>query len=217
MKLLRIQKNELFERIEASGLSPSLFVFQDSNPILDNSTYVRYKGTPYYFQIFENDSRQYPIGIRFSPGQNTFIEDRNSENWPWAADIFMYWLNNLLTKITLPDKWERFNDEIKNLKFSFSNENDKFSISEYEELKTQITLLKHNFRMIQLVPEQLAILENKIDHLTELAKDLGKFDWKSLFVGTIVSIIIQLGVTPENALAIWDLVKKAFNRNFLLP
>jgi hypothetical protein len=71
-------------------------------------------------------------------------------------------------------------------------------------------------KTIPLLTVQETAIANQLDHLMELAKELNKFDWKSLFIGTISSIIIQLGVTKENAHELWSLIKKVFN-NFFLP
>ena len=58
-------------------------------------------------------------------------------------------------------------------------------------------------------------IKNQLERLTLLAVDLGKFDWKNLFVGTIMSIIIQLGVNKENANLIWLAIKQMFYEYFI--
>lgn len=54
-----------------------------------------------------------------------------------------------------------------------------------------------------------------LERLTELAKELNKFDWKNLFIGTIISITIQLNVTPDNATLLWELIQNVFSNYFL--
>jgi hypothetical protein len=84
------------------------------------------------------------------------------------------------------------------------------------ELSSKIDQIKTSLDTIPLLEEQQIAIINQLNHLTELAKELNKFDWKNLFIGTIVSIILQLYVTRENAARLWNLIKTVFS-NFFLP
>ncbi len=79
----------------------------------------------------------------------------------------------------------------------------------------KINQIKSSLGTINLLEEQQVAISQKLDHLIDVAKDLNKFDWKNLFIGTIISIIIQLEVNKENAALLWELIKRVF-RNFLL-
>ncbi|WP_157730814.1 hypothetical protein [Arenibacter algicola] len=41
--------------------------------------------------------------------------------------------------------------------------------------------------------------------------DLTKFDWKALFIGTIATLVISLGIPPESNGMLWEWIKSAFN------
>jgi hypothetical protein len=105
---------------------------------------------------------------------------------------------------------------MQSIRFNFKNEEDKFSFNEYGDLKAKVETLKNSINQIGLLSDQVLTINSKLDHLVDLAKEMNKFDWKNLFVGTIISMIIQLSVTQDNAKALWILIKQIFN-NYLLP
>ncbi len=213
MKLLITQKNELFDVIESHGFSPNSFSCLDITIKEAPITKIEYNKTDYYFRFNKSSN----ITVSWSPSNALYKEAIIAYNFSECVAHFKSWLGYLNRELTVIDKWKRLADEVTQLSISFVNEFDKFSASEYENLKIQMLLLKQKIRTIDLLPEQLKVLENKIDHLTGIALDLSKFDWKGLFVGTMVSIIIQLSVTPENAKALWDIIKSIFSKYFLLP
>lgn len=59
--------------------------------------------------------------------------------------------------------------------------------------------------------DTLRNIEQKLIELDLKLDELKKFDWKSLFVGTIVNLIMSLGIPPESAGAVWEIIKRAFN------
>tara|TARA_R110000744_G_scaffold74008_1_gene148010 strand:+ start:256 stop:921 length:666 start_codon:yes stop_codon:yes gene_type:complete len=220
MKLLTSQKNTLFDIIEESGLSPAQFDFSEmqskTTPSFRVATYLNYKKSDFYF-IFDsapkNSASHYSI---FCPGADSYKEIRNPGSWSLQLDYFQKWLFYLLREVKTENKWERLQKEIDGVNISVENNQDKFSAKEYEELKQKMTTLKEGISKYDLMPNQILLLNEKIDFLVDSAREMNKFDWKSLFIGTIISIIIQLNITPDNAKLLWNLIKQVFN-NYLLP
>lgn len=218
MKLLPSQKNTLFDLIENSGLSPSQFTLE--NYISTGSSVVytelRYKNSEFFFRFSLSNNGMAPFRAVYCPAENLYSDDSFFSSWESEMEYFHDWLKLLAREISTPNKWERLKNELEGIGINFENNEDKFSVSEYEDLKQRVMILKQGTAAIALLPEQLATINNKLDHLTELAKEMNKFDWKSLFLGSIMSIIIQLGVTKENANELWALIKRVFN-NYILP
>ncbi|WP_294304960.1 hypothetical protein [uncultured Chryseobacterium sp.] len=75
--------------------------------------------------------------------------------------------------------------------------------------------MTNKLSFLPLLIEHQNQINIELQRVTQLALDLGKFDWTNLFVGTLMSIIIQLGVTKENANSIWLIVKQIFNNYFI--
>lgn len=209
MKLLLSQKNELYDVVESGGFSPYQFQLTES---VDQAK-LSYKGTDYHFSIGGVNGSNTPVIV--CPGERQYAEVRYYNYWFDIKDYLKKWLQWLRRETNEIDKWsrlEQFADQVKLAKIS---EGDKFSTSEYEDLKLRMKTLKQRLDESNLTSEQLQILGDKLDHITSLAIDMNKFDWTSLFVGTIISIIIQLSVNPENAKSLWNLVRSVFNSYFI--
>lgn len=219
MKLLISQKDTLFEFIERAGLSPAQFDFQETSgyfSVEEMATRLIFKNSEFYYS-FET----YPNSLTshfaiFCPGRSAHTEQENPGSWNVQLKYVNVWLYNLVREINTPNKWDRLNKEIKGIGFNFENNEDKFTVGEYEDLKQRISTLQISINSIGLLPEHVEAINAKLDHLTDMAKEMNKFDWKGLFVGTIIAIIIQLNVNPENAQVLWTLIKQVFN-NLLLP
>ena len=217
MKLLLSQKNQLFDLIEEYGLTPSLFevkeVFKGQQV---SKTIISLKKSSFSFTITSNDGED--AYIKRSPGDERHEEAFYTKYWHQIEEAFINWLSFLQRELQLEDKWEKLNSEIQSLQL-YNEESDflnsKFTVPEYLEIKQKVFQLKEGISKLELLPEQVALLNDKLDLVLDMTTQLGRFDWKSLFIGTIVSIIIQLGVTQDNAKAIWALIKRVFHNYFI--
>ena len=154
--------------------------------------------------------------VNHSPGDEQVTDSTSKITWNETLNIFNNWLYYLQREVTSPNLWQQFKTEISEIKYINNFNNQKFSFSEYTEISEKIEILKSRLSSIPLILNQQNEIILRLDHLSETAKELGKFDWISLFVGTIISVVIQLNVTRENANAIWDLIRRVFN-NYFLP
>jgi hypothetical protein len=214
MSMLTSHKNVIFDTLVANQLIPSQFLLEDK---AEGFT-LTFLNTPYYFEATLNpENRDKYFHLVFSPSEYQLKEIL--ENYNGTFNALKYFINKwclyLKREISEDDKWARLDQEIKSSHISFEAESDKFSFQEYVELETKMAALKDQIKLIPLEPAQLDAINNKLDHLTEQAKVLSKFDWKSMFVGTFISIIIQLSVSPANAKSLWDLIKQVFSGYFL--
>ncbi|MDO8733647.1 MAG: hypothetical protein Q7K21_00615 [Elusimicrobiota bacterium] len=218
MQLLKSQKNDIFDVIQNSDLSPAQFELSeyDENYSYDETitnTKLAYKNTDFYF-LFETGDRNEHIST-FSPGRETVTQRENPGNWITQLLYVKEWLSNLEREITQEDKWVRLEEEIENLKISDNDNNQKFSVEEYEVLTKKLNVLKEKISEIELLPEQIETISRKIDFLTETAKSFNKTDWKSLFMGTFIQLVFQLSIPPETSGIIWKTIKGIFTNYFL--
>ena len=218
MKLLTTQKDNLFDLIERADLSPLQFEFQDVESQLayaQIATKLKFKGTDYFY-LFETSKDN--LGNHFAifcPGNSAYSGNEYTGTWEKHQTCFHKWLLNLRREISASNKWDRLSQEISGLNLAYENDSNRFTIQEFEDIQNKVTILKQKIILIGLPEEQINALNNKLDNLITLAKEMNKFDWKSLFIGTIISIIIQLSVTPENAKSIWEIIKQVFYSYFL--
>jgi|GEM_PF-777152 len=220
MKLLISQKDQIFDIIEREDLSPFLFEFiEDQKNIVsrDESTTLSFKRSNFYFKFeyrkFDNvRSGHYFI---YSPALSSIISEGFSLSWENQLAHFEKWLKYLKREIQSPNKWARLEREIDEVKIGFIGGEGKFSFKECAELKDKINILKSRIKGLDLSKDQVTEINSKLDLLVESAKTLSKFDWKSLFIGTIISITIQLSLTPENSKALWEVIRNVFHQLLL--
>ncbi len=217
MKLLTSQKNSIYEIIEKIDFfSPNHFEIVENVLMGEYNTRFELKANrSYYFNFFDTDYVN-KLYVNYSPGEKQLIDSSPAISWNKAIDYFEKWLYYLHREVTAPNLWEKFKTEIAEIDYFNNFNNQKFSFAEFTEIAEKIEVLKSHLTSVPLILNQQQEIILRLDHLRETAKELGKFDWVNLFIGTIVSIIIQLNVTPENANAIWDLIKRVFN-NYFLP
>lgn len=220
MKLLLSQKNKLFDIIEEHGLTPSLFEYEEKFEAKEVvETVISFNNSFFYFSISHAIVYNEKTGfVKHSPGSSNFEDVFYPDNWVQIENNFIYWLHYIQREIQLEDKWEKLNSEIQSLQlYNEGNDflNSKFTVPEYLEIKQKIFLLKEGISKLELLPEQAALLNDKLDQVLDLTTQLGRFDWKNLFIGTIISVIIQLGVTQDNAKAIWALIRQVFHNYFI--
>ena len=219
MKLLTSQKDTLYELIENVGLSPNQFEFKlkpNTYSSTEIDTELIFIDTEYFFLFSTSINSYNSHSCIFCPGENSHTSKEGPCDWENQISHFRMWLLFLVRELNSPNKWDRLKIEILNLNINFETDINKFSIQEYKSLEIKISNLKDGLSKIGLLEIQVETINKKLDHLLELAKDLSKFDWFGLFIGTILNIIIQLGVTKENSKLIWDLIKNVF-KSYLLP
>lgn len=212
MKLLTSQRNEIFQLIEEAGLNPSQFELlygKSKKKEGQSASILRLKNSEYFYS-FEAGIRGGHYAI-FSPGSECVKEEQAPGSWSIQMNYFMHWLKYLIREISIEDKWKRLDKEIAQLNINTDSNESKFTAQEYEELRLKISMLKVNLIELNLAPEQMQTLSSKLDYLAELALNLNKVDWKNLFIGTLISLIIQLAIPPETSSQIWFVIKQVFS------
>lgn len=216
MKLLLSQKNELYTVIEESEcLTPKQFSLTETQNDRGGFASINLKESDYTFRIFKDENYAKSFFVNYIPGLGTYNEASERINWEGIIDYFHEWIGNIARELNEPNKWERLEQEISSSRISSNLDNSKFTFREYEQLKSKTIVLSQNLSSIPLLVQQQTAIKKELERITELAKDLGKFDWLNLFIGTIMSIVIQLNVTKENAALLWDLIKSSFSGYFL--
>ncbi len=94
--------------------------------------------------------------------------------------------------------------------------NTPFSKEEIGEITLAVSNTKVQLEKLRLLPAQLQLVEGKLDYVAEKAKTLGRVDWKNLFVGTIISLVVQYAIPPQVARTIWMIVGETFKRVILI-
>lgn len=208
MKLLQTQKNQVYETIEETELTPNMFFFED--PSLDDGiTYLRLKKSDYFFAFAT--SRSGGHWARFSPGFDTPKEDHHADIWSSELMYLRRWLSYLTRELNAPDKWKLLEEELRNYNFEDIKYNDtKFTHQEYKILQEKIDEFKKKIEGLDLLKEQVERINQKLDHLLKLAENMNKIDWKELFIGSMMSLFIQLSIPVSAGQTIFGYLKNLF-------
>ncbi len=215
MKLLPSQKNTLYDLIEQNEyFSPMQFDIVE-NLKGNTVTVVKFNKSDYFFKFIQSDGHNEIFYCNYSPGEVSVLGVTNNTYWLGGLDQFKKWLHFLKRELTVVNKWDKIFSSTENIPFIPAFDKSKFTYTEYQEVKDKINQIKSSLSSIPFLENQLLAINDKLDDLLETAKTLSKYDWKNLFIGTIISIIIQLEVNKENANELWQLIKRIFS-NYLL-
>lgn len=216
MRLLLSQKNEFYKIIEGiQFLSPIQFSFIEPTNAEGGSISISLKDTEFIFSIYEDLHYVKSYFLNYIPGVDVYKETTASLSWDDILDNFYIWLENINRELKEPNYWAQFEYQLAAANIHSNINNSKFTVREYEELKMKVDNLSHNIESIPLPTEQLSDIKEELKRLIVLAKDYGKYDWLNLFVGSMISIFIQLSVTKENVVLLWEVIKSAFVNYFL--
>ncbi|MDO9067052.1 MAG: hypothetical protein Q7W05_01185 [Deltaproteobacteria bacterium] len=210
--ILRSQKNGLFDLLLKEGFNPTQFDFVETDGT-DNfpvSTCISFKDTNYYFTIYEN-------GVYYTPDIERMVANIATSNWNSKKDYFHLWLKNLRYENDIPDKWQEFIESIGNIELKlYSKENTPFTYEQVVEIEQSIVNIKNNLLTIELPPEQLNIINTKLDYLSERAKNIGKIDWSNILLGIMFTIMYDFAKSPEMLHQIIQFFKMAFVKILLI-
>ena len=134
-----------------------------------------------------------------------------------SKHISRKWLQNLLREIGEPDHWQQLVLELSKTKIGFEKNdaaNTFFNIKEYDLLAANLDLAAEKLADSGLDEEQIEHIRLKFNHLKDMGRKIGRSDWESLFVGTMVSAMTQMGVNPETAQVVWRMLQEVFGKLF---
>lgn len=215
MWLKTSQKNFLFEIIEKSKLSPSLFVLEEKE--LERyrlyTTISLRDNTKYYFYFWDDC-------IRMCPGFHQLQESHEIQSFNGSSIIFENWISILTEELATPDKWELIEKQIQQLDFNPIYENLAFSHNEYIDLSGKLDLLKEKLiEKLELDESNRRVLHQLLEHQKEMMKSLNRRDWMFLFIGGFFTYFQNLALNaiihPDQIPALFNLIKLILKGYFL--
>jgi hypothetical protein len=201
-QLLKTQANDVLAIVMRHGFDPSAFRWSIEPSMHGQGTASRLTHTPTSsFYLFDNgggpNNRRH-VAL-FSPGPSEISEHRYFNLWAAHYGHCESWIAALRREVDAPDLWASVQGERALWEATESTkENTPLSIEEAEQVRVGI----HEIRqfLLQIAADNKthqAIVERRLDYLMASARRVGRIDWVNLAVGAIVSIVVQLGLTPE--------------------
>lgn len=168
---------------------------------------VKFKHDYFSFSIEKTRDDAYTLTIFNIDRKNAYT---TSATWATSLTRFDSWTKQVSTELTSTTGWETF-ENTNFLDTEFEDLDTGFTEIEKLQTKESIKKLKVKIQHLNLAPEKLQIIESKLDTLSQKVDELNKFDWKSLFIGTIASLIMTFVIPQEASGMFWEYLKSSFN------
>src|SRR5438477_6810496 len=195
--LLRSQRNEVFELVAASGLAPAEFSWDEWASEHDDDLTVSvlmHKPTEdYWFKFDRLKGLHYAI---FAPGRDSQRQSEYPGAWPNQLAYVRGWLGNLKRELDAPDLWSA----IVSTEPVAPRDNRSFSQVEVGLVHQRLDRIEAGIAEAKsLDAGEAAYVHESLDYLKESARTHGRRDWVNLAVGSLLGIVIFLGIPPEAA------------------
>jgi len=235
LKLTKKERNEVFTAIERKGLDPQRFSWTTHV-----SKFVTVYEEHYYQAVSGNRPEQAEALITVHQGREfSFTFERNDEGtffasvephinvghgvrakaWDGLIGAFNDWLEVVRYEIHEPDFWSQLPHDapLATIPSSYASE-ERFTTEEVRALCDRLQEIEAFILDTNAVDRAPAIqVHQTFIYLQQKAETATKLDWKNIFAGAIVSILLTLAV--DNAPAIFSLCNRLLNEFFakLLP
>lgn len=207
MKLLLVQKNELFRSIQQHGFTPENFRFSET--VNDRNGYdktdIYYKDSEFSFTI--SHAVGYRPIVNLSPTLTGYRDTHNCENWEDITTLFGEWLFALYQEVNQEDLWKRMYEQKATFQDFTMEDEGKFSTSEIKLVNQKLDEIKIEVSKIGLSVQQLKVIEQKIDVMASTMDKVTKKDWIVMFIGLIVNALNEYAFTAEHTMAVIHLIK----------
>ncbi len=196
----RVLKNQVFEMIERRNLQPAEFMWE---PIDDkgNGERLLHRPTGFYF-TFEVSSEKFWSTWRppFSNAERSDVLSGESQQ----LQVVDRWLGLIQADVEAPDLWGAVARESELMSDDAAEGNRFFTASEQRLLAGRIAQLERQIEALapNTTPDEKIHVHESLGHAKDAATRLTRKDWKALFVGKLVDIIIRLALEPRKAQAL---------------
>jgi hypothetical protein len=191
--LVKYKRNDIFETIESSGLDPGEFDLVDD----DAGVRIKHRWSGSYF-IIGGDAGNYASHYVVGDGPDWPYE---VYSWATLMERIRRWLGEVKHDLETPDLWAELRSDTELLEATSdeTRENTPFTPSEQKEIARSLQGLGEDAkRTYALSAAQEQELDAKLDYLVDAAGRLGRTDWRGVFVGVMVSLVLSGVLPPES-------------------
>jgi len=203
MRITNTQKKELSNTFRELGLN--FFDFETTGQHKEFK--IKYKHEYYSFSINYQTKDSYYLTIYPVDDTKGYSV---SGNWEQTKQRFANWAKGIFIELNTSTGWETFENQ-NYLDTDINDIDEQFSDTDKILVRQGLKELKERFSQLELSHEAIITIDKKLNDLDKKVDELSKFDWKSLLIGTIASLMLALAIPPDLNGVIWEYVKTAFN------
>lgn len=213
--LMKSQRNQVLEEIQGRGFSPSQFewveVPRDRIPTVADPAIVSalvHRPTDYSFCF---DMRRDSYWATYSPGHESPEESRGCNDWEEMLRLVREWTANLQREVESPDLWSMVTQETKLAEVAAEVRDIPFTEEQQGQVARGIEeirqfLLQHFDRQDQ----KIEFIREKLEYLESASKWMSRRDWIYTAIGVLFTIVVGVGLAPNEARDLFRLAAKAF-------
>lgn len=213
-KLLRSQKNEVFEAVLKKSFNPSDFKWTEIDSKYNDFkvSKIIHLPTGHYF-IFEfYNNQDYAI---YTPGADQWGVSASAGNWYYQKIIVNNWLD-YLKKEDVPDLWKAISKVNILSESRFSSVDDSpFNTEEKNQISKRLyEIEKYLISTQNLSKEHVEFVRVRLNYLEESSKRQSRQDWLHTMIGILVSIILGVDMESSAANELFIFASNSFNNMF---
>lgn len=142
--------------------------------------------------------------------------------WPDVKDIIRKWATQLGNAVAEPDYWLAASMHATAMGFdvglSIDDAQSSFTPEEKVFIRHALELTEQNIeRTFQPTREEMAQVRERLYYLANAVDRLNRYDWKGVFLQTLISIGINLTVDTEGGRLLFETARSAFAVILKLP
>lgn len=239
LNLNKQQKNEIFKIIEQKGLNTNLFswiVHVNKSHVGHLTQYVKHSVTALVFRREEGDFRFTfeQVEPSSNPYSHTYMKYRSSlvpqlipgedvvfsEDWDGVMLKFQDWLDVIKYELEERDLWKELprGQALTAIPANYSND-EKFSVEERRLITERLSKIE-KFILESNQPSGASAIkiQQTFIYLQQRTETASKLDWKNIFAGAIVGLILEKAVdnAPEVMKLCNELLSPFFQKLFQL-
>jgi hypothetical protein len=207
MVLTRFERNEIFEIIKRSDIAVADC---DTYATVDSTIFTHKSGSEIEFQLGgkSGDEDLYKISARVFDGKSPRMPHGPIE-LERAAPFIYAWATEIKRISETPDYWAempRARGMIVDIQWA-DDGNASFTRDEQRQIVLELeTIKQHAKEQFDLTPEQTAHIDEGLDLAAEASTRLGRKDWRLLFYGTVLNLMVNDAIPPNVAQHIFTTV-----------
>lgn len=203
MRITNVQKKERADLFRAADLN--LLDFTTHDQFKDFTVEYRFEFYSFYMNIQTHDT----FNLTIFPVNNRQGFSLSKISWSETTKAFETWVKQLAIELNTPTGWETFqNNSFFNS--DYENLNNSFTLEEKNQVIEGVREIREKVNLMELPLETVKGIDQKLQELQLKVNKLSKFDWKSLFIGTIANLIMSFTIPPEASGMLWKYAKHAF-------
>lgn len=212
-KLLTTQKNDVFRILEQTELNHPDFRWFDD---YEKKGIVKLWHKPsQYFVTFSYWEREECYFITCSPGEKVTEQSSQINTWDAVLNVVDIWAFCLKREIDAPDLWSQMEKYTAYISLPPTEElppDEPISAVDAGMIEDRLWIFAERVeKEFKLVGDDLKLLRHQNAVLIDIAKRSSKKAFLYAALGVIATIAMGIGLTPENAKTLWQLLRESLS------